>query len=134
MAAGYSGTPLAKKLGIKQGHGIATVHEPDEFRGLLPDDVEFGVDLESEPDVVVAFYSEADRLQSELTSLGEAIFPDRTLWLAWPKKASGVTTDVTGDVVRATVLATDLVDVKVCAISEIWSGLKVVWRKEARHR
>jgi len=135
MTAGYSGTPLAKKLGIKPGHAVATVAEPDDFRALLvdlPDDVDLDADLASTPDLVVAFYTDRARLEAELASLADAVFPDRTIWLAWPKKTSGVDTDLTGDVVRATVLATKLVDVKVCAISDTWSGLKIVWRKEHR--
>lgn len=135
MAAGYSGTPLAKKLGIKPGHTVATVNEPDEFRTLLvdlPDDVQLDVDLATQPDVVVAFYTERLLLDTDLGSLADAVYPDRLIWLAWPKKTAGVETDLTGDVVRAAVLATKLVDVKVCAISDTWSGLKIVWRKEHR--
>ena len=135
MPAGYSGTPLARKLGIKPGHTVAVINEPDEFRGLLvdlPDEVDLNGDLAASPDIVVAFYTRAASLEADFGGLGEAIFPDRSLWLAWPKKTSMVDTDVTGDVVRATVLATKLVDVKVCAISDTWSGLKVVWRKEHR--
>ncbi|MFK8023347.1 MAG: DUF3052 domain-containing protein [Ilumatobacter sp.] len=133
--AGYSGTPLAKKLGIKAGHGVATVDEPADFRRLLgdlPDDVQFVDDLGDRPDVVVAFFTARVDLERALDDLGQAVFPDRTLWLGWPKKTSGVETDLTGDVVRETVLRTKLVDVKVCGISEIWSGLKIVWRKEHR--
>ncbi len=135
MAAGYSGTPLPKKLGIKPDSLVATLHEPGDFRALLgelPEGARFGNDVEGEPDVVIAFYTDASVLSGELDRLADSVFPDRTLWLAWPKKTSGVATDLTGDVVRATVLATKLVDVKVCAISDIWSGLKVVWRKEHR--
>lgn len=135
MPAGYSGTPLARKLGIKPGHTVATVNEPDEFRSLLvglTDDTNLDGRLADQPDVVVAFYTERDRLESDLAVLADAVFPDRAIWLAWPKKAAKVDTDLTGDVVRAIVLATKLVDVKVCAISDTWSGLKVVWRKEHR--
>ena len=133
--AGYSGTPLAKKLGIKADHDVAAINEPPDFRELLADlpaGVTFRSDLEGEPDVVVAFYIEHAELESALGDLGDAVFPDRMIWIAWPKKTAKVETDLTGDVVRATVLATKLVDVKVCAISDIWSGLKVVWRKEHR--
>lgn len=135
MPAGYSGTPLAKKLGIKPGHNVATVNEPAEFRALLvglPDDVDLDAELGGQPDVVVAFYLERAELGADLAPLANAVFPDRVIWLAWPKKTAGVATDLTGDVVRASVLATKLVDVKVCAISDTWSGLKVVWRKEHR--
>ena len=135
MAAGYSATPLAKKLGIKSGHRVATVNEPAEFRSLLvdlPSDVDLDAHLEERPDVVAAFYTERADLAAALGALADAVFPDRVIWLAWPKKSANVATDLTGDVVRATVLATKLVDVKVCAISDTWSGLKVVWRKEHR--
>lgn len=135
MPAGYSGTPLAKKLGIKTGHTVATINEPTDFRGLLedlPDGVDFNADLMASPDIVVGFYTDRAELTGDLDALGAAVFPDRVIWLAWPKKTAKVDTDLTGDVVRASVLATKLVDVKVCAISETWSGLKVVWRKEHR--
>ncbi len=135
MPAGYSGTPLAKKLGVKEGHSVAVINEPPEFRALLtelPDRVSFQPQLDNSPDVVVAFYDRHAELEQQLGELGDAVFPDRIIWLAWPKKTSGVETDLSGDVVRATVLATKLVDVKVCAISDVWSGLKVVWRKEHR--
>ncbi|MGI9604662.1 MAG: DUF3052 domain-containing protein [Acidimicrobiales bacterium] len=135
MPAGYSGTPLATKLGIKEGHRVAVLSEPDEFRELLvdlPADVTFQTTLGRSPDIVVAFHTEQKALEKRLHKIAEAVFPDRMVWLAWPKKTSGMTTDLTGDVVRATVLATKLVDVKVCAISDTWSGLKVVWRKEHR--
>lgn len=135
MAAGYSGTPLPKKLGIKAGYRVATINEPPEFRELLdglPDDVALDEELRDEPDLTVAFFTSTADLVKRLPELGEAAFPDRAIWLAWPKKTSGVDTDLTGDVVRASVLRTHLVDVKVCAISDIWSGLKVVWRKEHR--
>lgn len=135
MAAGYSGTGLARKLGIKPGHTVATVNEPDDFRALLvdlPADVDLDGTLAGTPDVVVAFYTDDASLTEDLRSLKEAVFPDRAIWLAWPKKAAKVETDLTGDVVRARVLLTELVDIKVCAISETWSGLKVVWRREHR--
>ena len=135
MPAGYSGTPLAKKLGIKPGHRVSTVNEPDEFRSLLvdlPSDVDLDAELEGRPDVVAAFYTDRAELDAALESLAAAVFPDRVIWLAWPKKTANVATDLTGDIVRESVLATKLVDVKVCAISETWSGLKVVWRKEHR--
>lgn len=133
--AGYSATPLAKKLGIKAGHRVATVGEPGEFATLLgdlPDGVVLDTGLPDEPDVVVAFYTSRTDLVGDLGALAESVFPDRVIWLAWPKRTSGVATDLTGNVVRECVLATKLVDVKVCAISDIWSGLKVVWRTEHR--
>ena len=133
--AGYSGTPLVKKLGIKDGHRVALVNAPPELLDLLgelPPGVELQSGLEPAPDVSLAFFTAVDDLHEALGDLADAAFPDRSIWLAWPKKTSGVETDLTGDVVRAEVLATKLVDVKVCAISEVWSGQKVVWRKEHR--
>lgn len=135
MPAGYSGTPLVKKLGIKTDHAVAVINEPDELRELLidlPDNVDLDRSLDGQPDVVIAFYTNAAKLDADLDRLAAAVFPDRSLWLAWPKKTSKVDTDLTGDVVRSTVLATKMVDVKVCAISDTWSGLKILWRKEHR--
>ncbi|MEO6571677.1 MAG: DUF3052 domain-containing protein [Ilumatobacteraceae bacterium] len=135
MPAGYSGTPLAKKLGIKPGHRIVLINEPPEFRDLLvdlPEDTVLNSDLTSRPDVIVAFFTSSKELERRFVDLGQAVFPDRAIWVAWPKKTSGVETDLTGDMVRATMLSTQLVDVKVCAISDTWSGLKAVWRKEHR--
>lgn len=97
MPAGYSGTPLARKLGIKPGHTVATLNEPDEFRSLLvglPDDADLDGGLVDKPDVVVAFYTERGRLETDLSSLADAVFPDRAIWLAWPKKSARVDTDL----------------------------------------
>jgi hypothetical protein len=135
-SAGYSGTPLAKKLGIKPGHTVALVRAPEELRTLLaplPGDVEIVADEIEGADIVLAFSTRRSEIEADLPALAAAIFPDRSLWLAWPKKSSNVASDLTGDVVRGAVLATDhLVDVKVCAISEVWSGLKIMWRKDHR--
>jgi hypothetical protein len=133
--AGYSGTPLVKKLGIKEGHRVALVNAPPELLDLLgglPPDVALQTGLDPAPDVSLAFFTEVADLHDALDSLAAAAFPDRSIWLAWPKKAPGVATDLTGDVVRGEVLATKLVDVKICAISDVWSGQKVMWRKEHR--
>lgn len=133
--AGYSGTPLVKKLGIKTGCCVAIVNEPTKFRKLLvdvPDGVIFQDHVRDRPDIVIAFHYRCVDLKAQIAKLERAVFPDRVIWLAWPKKSSGLLTDLTGDIVRAAVLATRLVDIKVCAISDTWSGLKVVWRKEHR--
>ena len=82
--------------------------------------------------MVIAFYTDHASLQHDLEKLGQTIFPNQALWLAWPKKSSGVETDLSGDVVRASVLETQMVDIKVCAISDVFSGLKIMWRKEHR--
>jgi hypothetical protein len=101
--AGYSGTPLLQKLGVKPGS-----------------------------DVIVFFTTERAELEARIDHLGKAIFPNGSLWVSWPKKASKVPTDITEDVVRDVVLPKGLVDVKVAAVDEVWSGLKIVWRKENR--
>jgi len=135
MTAGYSGTPLIKKLGIKNGFTVGTVDEPGEFRGLLidlPDDVEFRDGSGDDPDIVMLFVTERSTLENLVPKAAEAIFPGGVVWVEWPKKASRVPTDVTGDVVREIVLPMGLVDNKICAIDEVWSGLRVVWRKELR--
>lgn len=135
--AGYSGTHLPEKLGIREGDVVGLVAAPTELVGLLgdlPPGVTFQEGVEPAPDITIAFFTERSALVEVLPALVEASFPDRAVWLAWPKKTSGVATDLTGDVVRELVLATTLVDVKVCAISEVWSGQKAVWRKEHRAR
>ena len=135
MAAGYSGTPLAKKLGIKEGALVATVDAPDElidFFDELPAGVEFRPGIEVGATIVLLFVTERAKLEKDLPGAAEAIYPDGAIWVAWPKKASKVPTDMTEDVVRDLALPLNLVDNKVCAISDIWSGLRVVWRKEHR--
>lgn len=133
--AGYSGTPLPKKLGIKDDHIVALLDEPGALRSILvpmPDGVECRTDLRRRPDVAVAFFTRRAAFQRRIDALGRAIFPAASVWIAWPKKASGVETDMTEDAVREVALPLGLVDVKVCAIDETWSGLKLMWRKELR--
>lgn len=133
--AGYSGTPLVKKLGIKEGHMVRTIGEPSEFRGLLeglPASVRMHTGLDGQADIVMIFATERAVLEREIPPAATAIFPDGAIWVAWPKRASKVPTDVTEDTVRAIALPLKLVDNKVCAISDVWSGLRVVWRKEHR--
>jgi hypothetical protein len=133
--AGYSGTPLPTKLGIKEGHTVATLSEPDGFGatlGPLPAGADLVHDLRGHRDVVVAFFTARAALEKRLAALTKAIFPDGGLWIAWPKKASKVPTDITEDVVRAVALPTGLVDNKVCAIDDVWSGLRLVVRRENR--
>lgn len=135
MPAGYSGTPLAKKLGIKKGFRIFADQAPDHYRELLeplPDDVTFAAKLERELDMIHAFTDSAKTLAKKLKSYLKAIKRDGMIWVSWPKKASKVPTDITEDVVRKLALETILVDVKVCAIDDVWSGLKLVIRKVAR--
>ncbi len=127
--SGYSGTPLVNKLGIKEGFRVAWLNAPDHFDDLLgplPDGVKVGRRLAGGLDLLVQFTLERRELERRLPKLREAVFPAGTIWISWPKRASGVPTDVTEDVVRELALAGGLVDVKVAAIDETWSGLKLV--------
>jgi hypothetical protein len=137
--AGYSGTPLAKKLGIKEGHVVGLVNDPDEFRPLLeplPPAVTFVSGVRGRRDVVVMFARRRSEIESKLGALTKAVFPDGSIWIAWPKKAAakllGIDTDITEDTVREVALPTGLVDNKVCAIDDTWSGLRLVVRRENR--
>lgn len=129
--AGYSGTPLPRKLGIKPGHRVSFVHAPDDFAatlGALPRDVERVEDDAGPLDLAVFFTTRAADLPAAFRKFGPRVHPGGALWIAWPKKAAKVETDVTGDVVRAIGLAEGMVDVKVCAIDAVWSGLRFVYR------
>lgn len=133
MPAGYSGTPLARKLGIKPGHRVVLVNPPRGFRDTLvglPDDVAFVAPGAARDgiNIVVAFCGRAAAVAKTLEHWPARIHPDGAIWLGWPKKSSGVVTDITEDHVRETALAAGLVDNKVCAIDDTWSGLRVVYR------
>ena len=131
--AGYSGTPLAKKLGIKEGHRLTLVEAPPEWSVPdLPANVEVGAGLQEPADVVIAFHREAAELSSRIEALGQAIYPNGMVWIAWPRKAGGHESDITENGIRDVVLPLGLVDVKVAALDDDWSGLKVVWRRERR--
>ena len=133
--AGYSGTPLVKKLGVKEGHRVAWLAAPEQFDGLvgeLPDGVDVQRRLGGDVDLLVQFTTSRAELEQRLPRLRAAVFPAGTAWVAWPKRSSGVATDVTEDVVRELALPLGLVDVKVIAVDETWSGLKLVVRKELR--
>ena len=133
--AGYSGTPLARKLGFKPGFDAAYVNAPDGFDALLgelPGDVRVRKQLRGPLDLVVCFVTARRELERRLPALRKALAPSGMLWIAWPKRASGVETDMTEDVVREVALPTGLVDTKVAAIDETWSGLRLVIRKELR--
>lgn len=135
--AGYSGTPLAKKLDIRPGHNVGLVNAPDAFeRALdgLPDSAKVtrSSAYSGRFDVLVCFFSERAVLQTAFPSLLKRIGPDGSLWLAWPKKSSGVATDLNENHLREIGLPTGLVDNKVCAIDDTWSGLRFVWRLEKR--
>lgn len=135
MTTGYSGTPLSKKLGIKTDHVVAVLNDPGHFEDLLapvPAGVRFRNDARGRANMAVLFTKSRSELARKLDSLGRMIFPDAMIWICWPKKASKVATDMTEDVVREVALPKGLVDVKVCAVDQTWSGLKLVWRKELR--
>ena len=136
MSAGYSGTPLPRKLGIRPGQRIAFLDAPQAFAdalGELPEGVGAPPTTARGPlDLVIAFFVERRRLAQRLPRLIAALDPAGALWIAWPKRASGVATDVTEDVVRELGLAAGVVDVKVCAIDQTWSGLKLVIRVRDR--
>jgi hypothetical protein len=123
MSAGYSGTPLPRKLGIKDGHRVAVVAAPDGF--VL--DAEL-VPLGAEMDVILLFVLEQRELERCFSELAALLTPSGGLWIAWPKQASGVETDLRDGLVRRIGLAHGLVDNKVCAIDETWSGLRFVRR------
>jgi hypothetical protein len=133
--AGYSGTPLLQKLGIKPGHRILLMSAPAKFGqmlGALPPAAAFVAPNAKHVDVVVNFENSAAEYQKHLASLVNRIKSDGMIWIGWPKKASGVATDLTENVVRDYALTLGLVDIKVCAIDDTWSGLKLVVRKENR--
>lgn len=135
MPAGYSGTPLARKLGIAEGAAVSTIDPPDDLDELLapiPDGVTFRSTLRGRADVVVFFTVSRRKLERRIDAAGRTIFPHGGLWIAWPKRASKVETDMTEDVVREIALPLGLVDNKVCAIDDTWSGLRLVWRRELR--
>jgi hypothetical protein len=131
--AGYSGTPLARKLGIRPGDRLALLGAPDGFAiDDLPPGVEVSRRARPACQVIVSFYTQRMDLDRRFPTLMRALVADGGLWVAWPKRASGVDTDITEDVVRDVALPTGMVDNKVCAIDDTWSGLRLVLRKELR--
>jgi hypothetical protein len=133
--AGYSGTPLAKKLGIK--HTVVVINEPPNYRKLLGPAAS-GVTFNDRPttgsDFVHLFTTKSDELREQLSKLRTTISEAGTVWVSWPKKSSGVPTDVTEDAIRAVALPLGFVDVKVCAVDETWSGLKLMIRRKNRNK
>jgi hypothetical protein len=132
--AGYSGTPLVKKLGIKEQMRIAFVNEPSKFRDELaiPDDVQIVSRLTKPLDLVLLFVEREKSLARDFASIARKLSPSGMIWIAWPKKSSGVETDLSFDVVQRIGLGCGLVDVKICAVDEVWSGLKFVYRLKDR--
>lgn len=136
MSAGYSGTPLPKKLGIKPGHRVLLLSAPEQFEavtlGELPDGVKVARAARGKADVIVSFHTERADLAERMPKLRAAMEPAAGLWIAWPKRASKVPTDLTEDVVRELALENVLVDNKVAALDEKWSGLRLVIRLRDR--
>lgn len=133
--AGYSGTPLVQKIGIKPGHRLLLRNHPASFLGNLgplPEGVATTDRMSGKVNVAVYFTDKRAALEKDFSNLAKSIECDGMLWIAWPKKASGKPTDLTEDVVRRVSLERGLVDVKVCAIDETWSGLKLVVRLKDR--
>ncbi|HKQ97865.1 MAG TPA: DUF3052 family protein [Candidatus Polarisedimenticolia bacterium] len=133
--AGYSGTPLAKKLGYREGTRALVREAPADYRKLLepiPDGVQFETRLSEAVDLVHLFATRRAALAKALVTLRRGVRNDAMVWVSWPKRASNVPTDITEDTIRDEALPLGFVDVKVCAVSDVWSGLKLVVRKELR--
>jgi hypothetical protein len=133
--AGYSGTPLAKKLGVKAGCRMVVIDPPSNYTELLaplPDDVQRSNRIDARANLVHAFVTRRVQLEKLLTKAVAKAPADVAIWVSWPKKSAKAETDVTEDVIREVALPLGLVDIKVCAVDEFWSGLKLVTRKELR--
>jgi len=133
--AGYSGTPLAKKLGIKRGFKIKLVNQPKHYFGMLadlPTDIRILKDSKTKKDLIHYFTASAAELNASIRGLRLEMEENGALWISWPKKAAKMQTDLNENVVRDIALKTGLVDVKVCAVDEVWSGLKLVIRLKDR--
>ncbi|MCW4460644.1 DUF3052 domain-containing protein [Sphingomonas sp. BT-65] len=135
MTAGYSTTPLAEKLGFKPGMRVFIADMPGEVRALIALDA-LGLELLAAPgagiDAAHVFVTQRAKLEFELAALRQLIAPSGFVWVSWPKKAAKADTDITEDTIREVALPLGLVDVKVCAVDETWSGLKLMVRKELR--
>ena len=135
--AGYSGTPLPKKLGLRENQRIALVNAPDGFEkslGALPPNSEIVKRLGRPLELVVLFVDQEKQLTKLFSTIAGKLAPNGMIWVAWPKKSSGVPTDLTFDRVQRIGLDGGLVDVKICAIDEVWSGLKFVIRVKDRKK
>ena len=133
--AGYSGTPLATKLGIKERSSVHVLDGPRNYRALLeplPPSVHFVSKIDATTDIVHVFATEKRSLARTLAAVRRKVDPQASVWISWPKKAAKVATDVTEDAIRELALPLGFVDVKVCAVDETWSGLKLVVRKALR--
>ena len=137
MTSGYSGTPLAKKLGFKPGQRVSAPGAPSNYRQMLaplPDGIDFQARVSKTTDLVHLFTASRAELSRNLAAWRQVLGPEAAIWVSWPKKASKVPTDITEDIIRVVALPMGLVDIKVCAIDETWSGLKLVLRKELRKK
>ena len=134
MPAGYSGTPQARKLGLRPGHRVAVDDPPEGWQLQEPPDGLLDTSPDGTADVIVAFFRTAAEIPDRLPALARRIFPAGALWAAWPRRAGGHDSDITDNVVREHALDLGLVDVKVAAIDDDWSGLRLVWRTENRRR
>lgn len=132
--AGYSGTPLVKKLGIKEGSNILFVNAPERFVQQLdlPDDVTINGKSKRPFDFVLLFVKTRREMENKFSRYAAKLTPAGMLWISWPKKTSGVQSDLNENIVRDIGLAKGMVDVKVCAVDEVWSGLKFVFRLKDR--
>ena len=133
--AGYSRTPLVKKLGFKPGFRVRISNAPPDYEDLVspgPEDVRISTAIRKDVDLWHFFTRSESELRTALPRMKECIRQDGMIWVSWPKKSSGVSTDVTEDTIRKHALPLGLVDVKVCAVDDVWSGLKLVIRKELR--
>jgi hypothetical protein len=132
--AGYSGTPLVKKLGIKEGFNILIVNAPNDFeQGLeLPEGITINGKSKKPVDFVLLFVKSQRALERDFSHYAVRLTPAGMLWISWPKKTSGVQSDLNENIVRDIGLAKGMVDVKVCAVDEVWSGLKFVFRLKDR--
>ena len=133
--AGYSGTPLPQKLGIKPGLIVVTIDAPTNYRqllGTIPSGVNFSDRRQVGSEFCARLYHEAQRIGETVIHLARENRGHRHVWVSWPKKSSGVATDVTEDVIRAVALPLGFVDIKVCAVDETWSGLKLMVRKNRK--
>lgn len=135
MPTGYSGTPLARKLGIKEGCKILLIDAPADYRTLLeplPSSVQFVARLSKSVDLVQVFTTRRSVLERVLVAARQTLAPRAVVWVSWPKKAAKVDTDITEDTIREVALPLGWVDIKVCAVDEVWSSLKLVVRKALR--
>ena len=135
MTSGYSGTPLLQKLGIKSGNTVLTLNAPQDYRSLLGDpyDIKIIADKPAgKPDIIHLFTNSREELFAKLADLRNVITQSGAIWVSWYKKTAKLATEITEDTVREAALPLGLVDIKVCAVDDKWSGLKLVIRKENR--